>query len=136
LVTVKVETVIVAGFIGLLNVAVITAVLGQTSVEPSGGVTDVIVGGVSGLPGFPAFPAFAFLSESLHPATRAASRNAEIQILVTLALCISFSCSTADNASFVLFHRLPHVRIFEPLKSCSGTNTHIVVLSCIAAISR
>jgi len=88
LVTVKVETVIVAGFIGLLNVAVITAVLGQTSVEPSGGVTDVTVGGVSGSPGF---PAFAFLSESLHPATRAASRNAEIQILLTINLRIKVS---------------------------------------------
>jgi hypothetical protein len=36
---------IVAGFIAWLNVAVITAVLGQTRVEPFGGVTEVTVGG-------------------------------------------------------------------------------------------
>jgi hypothetical protein len=35
---------IVAGFIGLLNVAVMTAVLGQTRVEPFGGVKEVTVG--------------------------------------------------------------------------------------------
>jgi hypothetical protein len=39
---------IVAGFIVWLNVAVITAVLGQTRVEPSGGVTKVTVGGGHG----------------------------------------------------------------------------------------
>jgi len=72
----------------LLNVAVITAWMGQTRVEPAAGVTDVTVGGVSGSRGF---PAFAFLSESLHPATRAATRNAEIQMLLTFNLRISFS---------------------------------------------
>ena len=36
---------IVAGFIAWLNVAVITAVLEQTEVEPFGGVTEVTVGG-------------------------------------------------------------------------------------------
>jgi hypothetical protein len=35
---------IVAGFIAWLNVAVITAVLGQTRVELFGGVTEVTVG--------------------------------------------------------------------------------------------
>ena len=45
---------IVAGFIALLNVAVITAELGEARVEPRGGVTEVTVGGVSGAPGFPA----------------------------------------------------------------------------------
>jgi hypothetical protein len=35
---------IVAGFIARLNVAVITAVLGQTRVEPFSGVTEVTVG--------------------------------------------------------------------------------------------
>jgi hypothetical protein len=39
---------IVAGFIVWLNVAVITAVLGQTRVEPFGGVTEVTVGGGHG----------------------------------------------------------------------------------------
>jgi hypothetical protein len=81
----------VAGFIALLNVAVMTAVLGQTRVEASGGVTVVTAGGVSGLPGFPAFPAFAFLSESPQPATRAASRNGKIHVLITVTLYISFS---------------------------------------------
>jgi hypothetical protein len=37
---------IVAGFIALLNVALITAMLGQTRVEPSGGVTEGTVGGI------------------------------------------------------------------------------------------
>lgn len=46
---------IVAGFIGLLKVAVITVEPGDPRVEPSGGVTEVTVGGVSGTPGFPAF---------------------------------------------------------------------------------
>jgi hypothetical protein len=84
---------IVAGFIALLNVAVITATLGQTRVEPSGGVTEVTVGGVRGLPG----PAGA-LSGSPHPATKAASRNAEIQILLTMNLRISFSSSPSYKA--------------------------------------
>ena len=39
---------IVAGFIVWLNVAVITAVLGQTRVEAFGGVTEVTVGGGHG----------------------------------------------------------------------------------------
>jgi hypothetical protein len=39
---------IVAGFIALLNVAVITAVLGQTGVGPFGGVTEVTVGAAHG----------------------------------------------------------------------------------------
>jgi hypothetical protein len=43
----------VAGFIALLKVAVTTAVLGQTRVEASGGVTKVTLGGVRGSPGFP-----------------------------------------------------------------------------------
>ena len=43
---------IVAGFIALLNVAVMMAVLGQTIVERSGGVTAVTVGGDRGVPGF------------------------------------------------------------------------------------
>jgi len=36
---------IVVGFIAWLNVAVITVVLGQATVEPFGGVTEVTVGG-------------------------------------------------------------------------------------------
>lgn len=43
---VNVELVMVAGFIALLNVAVITAVLGQIGVAMFGGVTSVTVGGV------------------------------------------------------------------------------------------
>ena len=44
--TINVDLLIVAGFIALLNVAVISAVSGHTGVEPFGGVTDVTVGGV------------------------------------------------------------------------------------------
>jgi hypothetical protein len=113
---------IVAGFMALLKVALMTTpLLGQTPVEAFSGVTESTVGGVVGAVAVPAFP---FLSESPHPAPRAASRNAEIQILITFALCISFSCSTADYASFVVFHWLPHVRVFKSFKLCSGTNTH------------
>src|ERR1700675_5117054 len=55
----KVVSLIVAGFIALLKVAVMI-VLGQTPAEPSGGATEITVGGV--VPGLPA------LSGSLHPA--------------------------------------------------------------------
>jgi hypothetical protein len=90
---VKVKEVIsiVAGFMGLLKVALMTTpLLGQTPVEAFRGVTERTVGGVSGAPGFPALP---FLSESPHPATKAASRNAEIHILLTNNLRITFSSS-------------------------------------------
>jgi hypothetical protein len=50
---------IVAGLIALLKVAVMI-VLGQTPAEPSGGASEITVGGV--VPGLPA------LSGSLHPA--------------------------------------------------------------------
>jgi len=92
-VKVNVAAVIVAGFIALLNVAVIAGVaLGQTTVEPTGGVTEATPGVVSGLLGPPA------LSESPHPATRTASRNAEIQILLTFDLRLSFSSSPSYKA--------------------------------------
>jgi len=71
--TVKVVALMVAGFIALLKVAVITA-LGQT-VAPLTGVTETTLGGVTvGLPA---------LSGSLHPAAKAkmSSRNAVNQIL-------------------------------------------------------
>src|SRR5258708_1378191 len=88
---------IVAGFIALLNVAVITAGVGQTRVEPAAGVSEVTVGGGSGSPGLPAFP---FLSESPPPATtRTPSRNAEIQMLLTFNLRISFSSSPSARRS-------------------------------------
>lgn len=76
----NVERLIIAGFIGLLNIAVITTglALGQTSTLPSGGVTKVTVGGVKGSAGF---PAFGFLSGSPHPVTNMSSRIAANQIL-------------------------------------------------------
>jgi hypothetical protein len=84
----------VAGFIALLKVAVITAVLGQTRVEPFKGVTAVTVGGVRGSPGF---PKFAFLSESPHPTPLTAIRTIGIQILLTANLRITFSSSPSSN---------------------------------------
>ena len=90
---VNVEVLIVVAFIALLNVAVIIATLGQTRVEPSGGVTEVTVGGVKGLPGFPGF-----LSASPHPTITTADRNAAIQILLTFDLRISFSSSPSCKA--------------------------------------
>src|ERR1700692_3986423 len=87
-VKVKVVVVRVAGFIGLLKVAVMIAVFGQTRVEAFGGVTAVTVGGVSGSPGL---PAPACLSGSLQPAMTTASTNAGIHILLTINLSMRFS---------------------------------------------
>ena len=84
----------VVGFIALLKVAVITAGLGQTRVEASGGVTEVTVGGVNGSPGFPA----ALVPQ--HPARTTANRNAEnaeIQVLLTFNLRIRFSSSSLPS---------------------------------------
>jgi len=94
-VKVKVVVLMVAGFIAVLKVAVITAVLGQVTVEPVGGVTAVTVGGVRGLPGFAAAE---FASGSLQPASRPATRNAVTQTLVNFNLRISFSPSTRNMA--------------------------------------
>src|SRR5436305_8594667 len=74
----------VAGFIALLNVALIMAVLGQTPTLPFSGVTEVTVGGV---PGEPAAAAFC-LSGSLHPMAKMRSRNAVNRILLLLCLCM------------------------------------------------
>ena len=90
-----------AGFIALLNVAVITVELGEARVKPSGGVTEVTVGGVSGSPGF---PAFAFLSKSAHPATKVTNMNAANDIFPVLNLHISFSCSAGDKAFLLRIH--------------------------------
>jgi hypothetical protein len=98
-VKVNVEVLIVAGFIALLNVALITAMLGQRRVKPFVGVTETTVGAVRGLPGPPA------LSGSPHPATRAATRNAEIQILLTFNLRISFSSSPSHKAFHASMNR-------------------------------
>jgi len=83
-VTVNEELVMVAGFIALLNVALIMAVLGQTPTLPFTGVTDVTVGGV---PGEPAADAFC-LSGSPHPIVKIRSRNAVNKILFLLCLYI------------------------------------------------
>lgn len=90
----KVVVVRVAGFIGLLKVAVMTAVLGQTSVEPFGGVTVITVGGVRGSPGL---PVPARLSESPQPAIRTANKSAGIQTLETFSMRICISSSPSHN---------------------------------------
>jgi hypothetical protein len=92
---------IVAGFIALLNVAVITVVLEEARVKPFGGVTEVTLGGVSGSLGF---PAFAFLSKSPHPATRATNMNATNDIFPVLNLRISISCSLGGKAFLFRCH--------------------------------
>jgi len=71
-----VEVLIVEGFIALLKVAVTTAVLGQMSVEPVGGVTDVTVGGATGSVG-----AAPFLSGSPQPAAKMSTKSAVKQML-------------------------------------------------------
>lgn len=91
----------------LLNVAVMTAVFGQTRVEPSGGVTRVTVGGVRGSPGF---PVPAFLSPSPHPATAAASKNAGMNIFLKFELRISFSSSHRYKASDTASSRRGEIR--------------------------
>jgi len=94
---VKVEALMVAGFMALLNTAVISTglALGQTPTLPSGGVTKITVGGVRGAPGFDALE---FLSGSPHPAKTTANRNAGIQILLTFNVRISFSSSPSWKA--------------------------------------
>ena len=98
--TVNVVELMVAGFIGLLNVAEIR-VLGHGPEAPAGR-TEITVGGVNWSPGF---DAFGFLSASPpHPATKTASKNAEIQILLTFNLRISFPSSAGDTASETTNH--------------------------------
>lgn len=105
---VNVEVLIVAGFIALLNVAVIIATLGQTTVEPFGGVTEVTVGPDVGLPGPPVLE-----SGSLHPAVTTANRNARIQILLIFDLRISFSSSPKYKAFSTACSRPRDVRNFK-----------------------
>jgi hypothetical protein len=72
---VNVAVVMVAGFIALLNVALMMAVLAQTPVLPFAGVTRVTVGGELEVETSP------FLSGSLHPEAKLSRRSAMIQIL-------------------------------------------------------
>jgi hypothetical protein len=87
---VKVAVLIVDGFIALLNVAVTTAVLGHTSVEPAGGVTDVTVGGATGLVGG---SEATFLSGSPHPAAKMSNKSAAKQML--WILCVRMQTSSS-----------------------------------------
>ena len=82
-VTVKVVALIVAGFIGLLNVAEIR-VLGQGAEAPAGR-TEITVGGVRGEVGPPEF-----LSGSPQATIPTANSNAGIHTLKSLDLRISF----------------------------------------------
>jgi hypothetical protein len=92
-VNVKVVALIVAGFMALLNVALMTTGVPHVKVEPASGFMEVTAGGVRGLPGFPTFG-----SESPQPAIRTANRNAGIQILLTFKLRMSFSSSPSYKA--------------------------------------
>src|SRR5208282_1195152 len=83
----------VAGFIALLNIAVIIATLGQTRVEPFGGVTVVTVGADRGEPG-----AGECASGSLQATATTANRNAAIQSLAKINLRIGVSSSIRDEA--------------------------------------
>src|SRR5947209_4911190 len=70
---------------GLLNVAVMMVLFGQTPAVPAGGVTEVTVGGVTGLPGF----ATMFASGSPQPISNAVSDiNMRIAILLNFFRCI------------------------------------------------
>ena len=94
MVTVKVNVETrVAGFIGLLNVALTMAVVEHTG-EVASGVTEVTVGKANGSVGF---PAAAFFS-SPQPVIATANRNAEIVIFVIFDMCINFSSSFSGKA--------------------------------------
>jgi hypothetical protein len=122
-VKVNVVVLIVAGFIALLNVAVIRgALLGQRRVPF--GVTESAVGGVSGSP---APPVPAFLSGSLHPIAKTASRNAEIQILLTFNLRISFS-SSHNYMAFQGLHRNAGSILTYGIEVCTVLNIIDVTL--------
>jgi hypothetical protein len=95
-VNVKVALLIVAGFIALLNVAVMRSVFGQTRVDASSGVTDVTVGGVKGSVGL---PVPAFLSGSPQPDITMNNKNSGIQILQNFNVGISFSPSESTNSN-------------------------------------
>jgi hypothetical protein len=90
---VKVVVLMVAGFMALVKVALMTTGLPQVKVEPLRGFTEVTAGGVRGLPGFPTFG-----SESPQPVSKPANRNAGIQTLVNFSLRISFSPSFRDKS--------------------------------------
>ena len=77
----------VAGFIALLKVALIMAVLGHTPALPFGGVTRITVGGVVGGVASP------FLSGSLHPMAKLTNRSAVNQIL--FLLCVRMRASSS-----------------------------------------
>ena len=96
-VNVNVVVLIVAGFMALVKVALMTTGLPQVNVDPVSGFTEVTAGGVRGLPGFAAAE---FASGSLQPASRPATRNAVTQTLVNFNLRISFSPSTR----YMAFH--------------------------------
>src|SRR5438105_3881955 len=97
--TVKLEVVMVAGFIGLLKVAVINAVLGQTRVEPLGGVTLVTVGGARGEVGLVTLAPF--LSGSPQPAiTSRAINTAETQIFPMFSVRMRFSSLSISHKTF------------------------------------
>ena len=86
-VKVNVEVLMVAGFIALLNVALIMAVPGHTPALPFGGVTETTVGAVVGEEATP------FLSGSPHPTAKLSNRRAVNQILCLLHVRIRASSS-------------------------------------------
>ena len=126
---VNVAVLIVKGFIALLNVAVITGVLGQTTAEPVGGVTEVTAGGVKGEVAPPVL-----VSESPQPTIKTTNRNAGIQILLTFNLRISFSSLPCCKA-FHSAHTRPDRLDTSNFTGCSirtqfiGTVIHIPTLA-------
>jgi hypothetical protein len=88
-VTVKVLVSMVTGFIGLLNVTLIS-VVGQAVVDAIAGSTESTVGGLKGLVGPPVF-----LSESLHPAMITVNISPGIQNLANPDLLISIPLTIA-----------------------------------------
>jgi hypothetical protein len=109
------EVLIVAGFIALLNVAVIMgALLGQTRVPF--GVTESTVGAAVGEVAPPP------TSGSPHPAIATANRNAGIQILLTFNLRISFSSSPCCKA-FHTAHTRPDIYETSIFIGCSTKDT-------------
>jgi hypothetical protein len=124
-VKVNVAASIVFGFIALLNVAVIRALLGQTPGETSGGVTEVTIGAVNW--GFPKL----ILSASPQPAARRAIRIAMVQELLSFSLRIFLSSSFRLVRVPFSIKRLLHVRVIEFSTPRAGADIH-PVLECVA----
>jgi hypothetical protein len=86
----------VAGFIALLKVALIMALLGQTPTVAFGGVTRFTVGAVCGAAGLPAFGLLLGLQHpAAKPSNMSSAANKILWLLCVHIVCLFFSAITA-----------------------------------------